>query len=68
MTEPPLIESERRALRDLLQLATDRAQAETEMEEEMVGIDIERAAENGGGLIEPASEVQDHLERRIEHR
>ena len=35
MTEPPLIESERRALRDLLQLATDRAQAETEMEEQL---------------------------------
>ncbi len=34
MTEPPLIESERRALRDLVQLATDRAQAETEIEEQ----------------------------------
>jgi hypothetical protein len=34
MTEPPLLEAERRALRDLLQLAADRAQAETEIEEQ----------------------------------
>ena len=34
MTDPPLLEAERRALRDLLQLATDRAQAETEIEEQ----------------------------------
>ena len=34
MTEPNLLEAERGALRDLLQLATDRAQAETEIEEQ----------------------------------
>src|SRR5437870_4085529 len=34
MTEPNLLEAERVALRDLLQLAADRAQAETEIEEQ----------------------------------
>jgi len=33
MTEANLLEAERGALRDLLQLASDRAQAETEIEE-----------------------------------
>src|SRR5437660_3188909 len=34
MTEPPLLEAERQALRDLMQLAADRAEAETEVEEQ----------------------------------